>query len=60
MAVGSHNDAAQGAKHFGRLQDVLLLYAKGPNYWDQPYRPYDEEYVEKFYRHIEPGTERRY
>jgi len=57
----SHNDAAQGAKHFGRLQDVLLLYVKGPNYyWEQPYRPYDEEYIEKFYRNVEPGTGRRF
>ncbi len=57
----SHNDAAQGAKHFGRLQDVLLFYAKGPDYyWQQPYRAYDAEYIDAFYRHVEPGTGRRY
>lgn len=57
----SHNDAAQGAKHFGRLHDVLLFYAKGSRYvWSQPYRAYDEDYLEKFYRHVEPETGRRY
>jgi Adenine specific DNA methylase Mod len=57
----SHNDAAQGAKHFGRLQDVLLFYAKGPGYyWRQPYRPYDQEYLDAFYRHVEPESGRRY
>jgi DNA modification methylase len=57
----SHNDAAQGARHFGRLQDVLLFYAKGPNYeWRQPYRPYDQSYVDDFYRFVEPITGRRY
>ncbi len=57
----SHNDAAQGAKHFGRLQDVLLFYAKGPGYvWEQPYRAYDPEYVEAFYRQVEPDTGRRF
>lgn len=57
----AHSDAAQGAKHFGRLQDVLLFYAKGPNYyWTQPYVPYDQDYVDSFYRFVEPETGRRY
>jgi DNA modification methylase len=57
----AHSDAAQGAKHFGRLQDVLLLYSKAPGYfWQQPYRPYDAEYVDDFYRHVDPTSGRRY
>jgi DNA modification methylase len=57
----SHNDAAQGAKHFGRIQDVILFYAKGPDYyWRQPYRAYDESYLKAFYRHLDPETQRRY
>lgn len=56
----SHNDAAQGAKHYGRLQDVLLFYAKGPGYyWSQPYRDYDQDYLDTFYRHLD-GDGRRY
>lgn len=57
----SHNDAAQGAKHFGRLQDVLLFYAKSAAYyWTQPYREYDPQYVADFYRHVDPESGRRY
>jgi adenine specific DNA methylase Mod len=57
----SHNDAAQGAKHYGRIYDVLLFYAKGRHYkWTQPYRPYDENYTDKFYKQVEPGSGRRF
>ena len=52
----SHNDAAQGAKHFGRLQDVLLFYSKSPGYyWSQPYRAYDTDYIAKFYGKADEG-----
>lgn len=57
----SHNDAKQGSKHLGRVHDMLLLYSKGTEYcFKHIYRPYDPEYVEKFYRHVEPLTGMRY
>jgi DNA modification methylase len=57
----AHNDAKQGSKHLGRIHDTLLLYAGGPDYYFKHlYRPYDEEYVESFYKHIEPETGRKY
>jgi DNA modification methylase len=57
----SHNDAKQGSKHLGRIHDTLLLYSNGGDYYFQHmYRPYDQEYVEGFYRHTEAGTGRRY
>jgi len=57
----AHSDWKQGAKHFGRLHDAILFYAKTPDYtWNQQYRPYSKEYVDRFYRHVEPGTGRRY
>lgn len=57
----SHNDAKQGSKHLGRVHDTLLMYSKGEDYcFKHLYRPYDPEYVEKFYHHIEPETGRRY
>jgi len=57
----AHSDAAQGAKHFGRLHDLLLVYGKGrARTWQQVYVPYDKEYEDKFYRHVEPKTNRRY
>jgi len=57
----SHNDTKQGAKMFGRVHDVILFYSKTKDYtWNPIYEPYPEEYVKKYYRHIEPETGRRY
>ena len=57
----SHNDAAQGAKHFGRIQDTLLLYGKSREYfWTQTYTSYDRAYIDKFYRHEDPQSGRRF
>jgi DNA modification methylase len=57
----AHNDAKQGSKHLGRVHDTLLLYSGGDNYFFKHlYRPYDPEYVQKFYRFVEPETGRRY
>ncbi|MGD0546332.1 MAG: DNA methyltransferase [Terracidiphilus sp.] len=58
----SHNDAKQGSKHLGRIHDTLFLYGGGDNEYNfkHLYREYDESYLDKFYKHIEPGTGRRY
>jgi len=57
----AHSDWKQGAKHFGRLHDTILFYVKGADYtWNQQYSPYSQDYVDKFYKHVEPGTGRRY
>jgi DNA modification methylase len=57
----SHNDAKQGSKHLGRIHDTLFLYSGGGDYFFKHlYRPYDEDYLEKFYKHVEPDTGRRY
>jgi DNA modification methylase len=57
----AHSDAKQGAKHLGRLHDVILAYGKTESYnWNPQYLPYSQEYVDKFYKHIEPETGRRY
>ena len=45
---GSHNDA----KRFGRVHDVLLFYAAGPDApFNEIYEPYDQEYIERAYRY---------
>lgn len=57
----AHNDAKQGSRHYGRVHDVILFYRKSrfaP--FNHQYRPYSEGYVEQFYRHVDPGTGRRY
>lgn len=57
----SHNDAKQGSKHLGRVHDTLFLYSGGEDYFFKHlYRPYDEDYLEKFYKHVEQDTGRRY
>lgn len=62
----AHNDAKQGSKHLGRVHDTIFLYAhgaasdRGGYTFNHQYKPYDEDYIEKFYKHIEPGSGRRY
>ena len=59
--TSAHNDARQGRRQHGRIHDVLLYYTKSSNWiWNSVYTEYDEEYVEKFYKHVEAGTGRRY
>lgn len=57
----AHSDIGQGSKHAGRLHDSLFFYAKGPQYtWNQQYQPYDQSYIDNFYRFVEPETGRHY
>jgi site-specific DNA-methyltransferase (adenine-specific) len=57
----AHSDAKQGSKHLGRVHDTIFLYAGGDNYvFNHQYKPYDSQYAEKFYKHVEAGTGRRY
>ena len=57
----AHNDAKQGSKHLGRVHDTLFFYAGNGDYtFNHQYKPYDDEYVQRFYRHVEPQTGRRY
>jgi len=46
---------------FPSAHDVILAYAKAkPTHFETQYKPHDPEYVEKFYKYVEEGTERRY
>src|SRR5271169_6772884 len=41
----AHNDWSQGARHFGRIHDVLLFYSASENYvWNPVFVPYDQQY----------------
>ena len=52
-------DTGQGAKHFGRVNDVLLFYAKSSEYSFSPlFRELDPDYVERFYRYRDPDGRR--
>ncbi|MDX2212949.1 MAG: DNA methyltransferase [Oculatellaceae cyanobacterium bins.114] len=57
----AHSDVGQGSQHLGRIHDVIFLYSKSENFtWNMQYQPYSEEYINSFYKHIEPETGRRY
>ena len=48
-------------KGYPNNADFLLYYSKGDDFnWNRPFRPHDPAYVDKFYRHVEPETGRRY
>jgi DNA modification methylase len=55
----AHSDAKQGAKHYGRVTDSILFYSKSDDVtWNTQFVPYDEEYVERDYRRLDPDGRR--
>lgn len=59
--ANAHSDAKQGAAHFGRMHDVIFYYALDDNsVFNMQYNPYDEAYINTYYKNIEEGTGRRY
>ena len=51
----SHSDVGQGAKHFGRLHDVIYYYSMGDNYLHNTvFTPYSDEYIKNFYKYTDP------
>ncbi len=55
------NAKGHAFKGYPSNADVLLYYTKGDNFtWNRPFGPYDPEYIEKFYKHVDPETGRRY
>ena len=56
----AHSDSKQGSKHYGRIADRLLFYAKKENHaWNVGYTPYSQEYLDRDYRRVD-GEGRRY
>ena len=56
----AHSDTRQGRKQHGRIQDNILYYTAGRDWaWNPQYVPYDPDYIEKTYKHVEE-TGRRY
>lgn len=58
----AHSDIGQGAQHLGRICDYILLYSKDPERrtWNMQYTALPQTTVERWYRHIEEKTGRRY
>jgi DNA modification methylase len=52
-------DVTQGAKHMGRIHEAIFLYTKSENYtWNPQYTPYDESYINAFYRYTDEDGRR--
>lgn len=58
----AHSDArGQGGTDFGRIHDTILRYTKGDQtQFDPQFLPLPESTAERWYRHAEEGTGRRY
>lgn len=57
----AHSDTKQGRKQHGRVHDVILFYIKSDGWiWNPQYTPYDQQYIDAFYKYTEPDTGRRY
>jgi DNA modification methylase len=56
------SDVGQGAKHLPRIHDSIFYYVGGGDaYTFNPlFNPLPESTIEKWYRHVEEGTGRRY
>jgi adenine specific DNA methylase Mod len=51
----AHSDGRQGAKHFGRVSDTILFYAKGDGApFTVQFTPYDASYIARDYRRLDP------
>ncbi len=59
--VWKRTSARSDSHKWNHIHDTLLFYSKSSTYtWNTQYTPYDEEYVEGFYRTFEKETGRRF
>jgi DNA modification methylase len=59
--IWQRTSARSDSHGFNHIHDVILYYAKGATpIWNPQYAEYRQEYVDKFYRLVEPETGRRY
>ncbi|MGH9326025.1 MAG: DNA methyltransferase, partial [Terriglobia bacterium] len=59
--VWKRSEAHSDSGTYGKVHDLIFFFKKGEsNTWHKQYIPYSEEFVEKQYRYIEDGTNRRY
>ncbi|MBX7481778.1 DNA methyltransferase [Qipengyuania qiaonensis] len=56
----AHSDSSQGSKHYGRISDTILFYAKGGSerVWHTLYGPYDQSYIDRDYRRVDENGRR--
>ena len=52
----AQGNSGQGAKHFGRVTDTILVYSKGSPKWNPQYLAYDEATIARDYKHVEESS----
>jgi adenine specific DNA methylase Mod len=58
--IWKRTSAHSSAKRYGPIHDVLLFYSKSEEFiWNPIYQPYDQEYLDGFYTHVD-SDERRW
>ncbi len=59
--TSAHADAKQGAKHFGRIHDIILFFTKSDDLiWNPLHDAHDEDYVRTHYSYTDKENGRRY
>lgn len=57
--TAGHNDARQGRKIYGSVRDTIFFYTKSREWtWNWQYTPYGKDYVDGFYKNIDPNGRR--
>src|ERR1043166_9589674 len=57
----AHGDTGQGATHFGRVTESILVYTRGASpIWEPQYVPYTEEIIARDYKYVDKRTGERY
>jgi len=57
--VWKRSFAHSGAKHYGPVHDVIFFYTGSAEYvWNRQYQPYDPDYVETFFDHVDADGRR--
>ena len=55
----AHGDVGQGARHLGRLHDVILLYRKSDDgTWNPQFEPYSNELIQRDYGKLDDDGRR--
>jgi hypothetical protein len=59
--IWKRTSARSDSHRWNQIHDTILFYSKTSDYaWTTMHVPYEEAYVDKFYRFVDEGTGRRY
>jgi DNA modification methylase len=57
----AHGDTGQGARHFGRVTESILVYARSNEYfWHPQYSDYTDEILARDYKYVDEVSGERY